>query len=303
MTSSGVYNGSVSVVIPCYNSTGTIRQCLSALHEQTRQPDEIIVVNSSQDDLLEICRSSFPTVKVIQLTERTSTGGAVNRGVREANGEIVAIIDSDCLAAPRWLELHLTARQRPEVHAVTGSLGPAPDEDVYLLVDRLLCGSHQSPAMESGWRPTGASGNFSVEKAKFENVGGFPEGFRINADFQFCVKLVEKYGPIWFEPAAEVAHVSLRNRNEESLISHQYSLGQCWANGRRACDRLSGAFVARHPFLAPALYPYRIGLLLWRYARYDSRDLRDMFRHSRLWLKAYSAWWKGLWDGLHEAGP
>lgn len=56
----------VSVVIPSYNSAKTIRDCLRAVLDQTRPAEEVIVVDSSDDETPEIIRGQFSQVKLIQ---------------------------------------------------------------------------------------------------------------------------------------------------------------------------------------------------------------------------------------------
>ena len=60
----------VSVVLPAYFSDGSIAQCLDAIHAQTFQDFEVIVVNSSPESRTkEIVTSRFPRV----IFEQSST--------------------------------------------------------------------------------------------------------------------------------------------------------------------------------------------------------------------------------------
>jgi glycosyltransferase involved in cell wall biosynthesis len=95
----------ISVIIPSYNSEKTIKQCLGSLINQTYEGEyEIILVDSSNDKTLEIVNSQYPNVKLVHLKSKTDPGTARNIGIRQARGEIIALIDSDCFAMTDWLK-------------------------------------------------------------------------------------------------------------------------------------------------------------------------------------------------------
>jgi cellulose synthase/poly-beta-1,6-N-acetylglucosamine synthase-like glycosyltransferase len=94
----------VSIVIPVYNGASTIRLCLDAILSQDfpREQFEVIVVdNNSTDGTPEIVKQ-YP---VLLLYERELQGphAATNTGVRQAQGDIVAFTDSDCIPQRGWL--------------------------------------------------------------------------------------------------------------------------------------------------------------------------------------------------------
>ena len=72
---------SVSILVPCYDSRDTIGACLESLMQQ--DPDigrEIIVVDSSPDDMTAWISRSFPQVILIRSKERLLPGVARNAG-------------------------------------------------------------------------------------------------------------------------------------------------------------------------------------------------------------------------------
>ena len=76
----------VSVVIPSYNSRGTIRACLeSVLGQETELTYEVLVADSSDDGTDEIIRADFPGVRLIHSRERlTGSGSGCAGGPRSA---------------------------------------------------------------------------------------------------------------------------------------------------------------------------------------------------------------------------
>jgi GT2 family glycosyltransferase len=79
--------------------------CLNALRQQTFRDFEIIVVdNASTDGSLELLARDYPEARVISLETNRGFAPAVNAGIRAARGEIVALLNNDTEADPRWLE-------------------------------------------------------------------------------------------------------------------------------------------------------------------------------------------------------
>jgi glycosyltransferase involved in cell wall biosynthesis len=89
----------VSVVIPAYNAASTIAETLESVISQTYNPIEVIVADDgSTDQTAEIIKSRFPTVKYC-FQENKGVSAARNLGIRNANGSLIAFVDSDDL----WL--------------------------------------------------------------------------------------------------------------------------------------------------------------------------------------------------------
>jgi len=85
----------VSVVIASYRHSDLLNKCLDSLKNQTVAPDEIIVAFDSPHYLNGIKTVSSAT---------TGVSAARNVGCDEATGDILAFIDDDAEADPRWIE-------------------------------------------------------------------------------------------------------------------------------------------------------------------------------------------------------
>ncbi len=94
----------ISVVIPVYNGARYLRETLDSVRWQTRQPDEIIVVDDgSTDDTPEILQAETG-IQVIR-QENQGAGAARNRGIQHATGELIAFLDADDIWLPEKLEI------------------------------------------------------------------------------------------------------------------------------------------------------------------------------------------------------
>lgn len=99
-------NQKVSVIIPVYNGEKTLRQCLDSVLNQTYKDYEVIVIdNNSTDRTKEIIKefqSRNEKIKYIFEAYR-SRGAARNAGILATREDIIAMIDSDCIAPKKWL--------------------------------------------------------------------------------------------------------------------------------------------------------------------------------------------------------
>lgn len=104
-------NIDISVVIPMYNSERTIERALNSVINQTYQGIiEIIIINDgSKDNSLKIVNKYKDNLKkenidiVIINKENGGVSSARNIGLKKANGEYIALLDSD----DEWLEKKL----------------------------------------------------------------------------------------------------------------------------------------------------------------------------------------------------
>jgi glycosyltransferase involved in cell wall biosynthesis len=98
----------VSVIIPVYNVETLVGETLESVLQQTYQDFEILVVNDgSTDGSLSICQGFVdPRIRIISQQNR-GLAGARNTGIRHAQGEYLAFLDSDDLWLPKKLESHV----------------------------------------------------------------------------------------------------------------------------------------------------------------------------------------------------
>lgn len=87
----------VSVILATYNEAENIETMIHAILENVRDPVEVIVVDDDSPDLTWKIASDLGDVRV-KVVRRIGTRGlasAINRGVIESSGEIVAWMDAD----------------------------------------------------------------------------------------------------------------------------------------------------------------------------------------------------------------
>jgi len=113
------YRPVVSVVVVNYNRLDLLKSCLESLSVQLFRDFEVIVVdNGSRDGSVRLIRTEIGKLvdKAVFLDENTGFTGGCNRGIEEASGLYVALINNDAEADPHWLsELVKAASENPSV--------------------------------------------------------------------------------------------------------------------------------------------------------------------------------------------
>ncbi|KAA0919032.1 glycosyltransferase family 2 protein [Dietzia sp. ANT_WB102] len=91
----------ISVVIPVLDDARELEGCLAALAEQTRLPDEVVVVdNGCSDDSVAVALGAAARVVA---EPRRGIPAAAATGYDSATGDIIARLDADSRPGPEWL--------------------------------------------------------------------------------------------------------------------------------------------------------------------------------------------------------
>ncbi len=85
-----------SVVIPNYNGSKYLKNCLLSLQKCEDEDFEVIVVDNGSTDGSDVLPDSLNlNVRLLKLNENTGFAHAVNVGIREAKGEYVILLNND----------------------------------------------------------------------------------------------------------------------------------------------------------------------------------------------------------------
>lgn len=110
----------ISLITVNYNTRECLDELLASIRNQTRQPDEVILVdNGSSDGSVEFLSQAHGWVKVVPLPTNRGFAAGANAGVNAATGDLIALVNSDVVLDERWLEKLNEALERdPTVGAV-----------------------------------------------------------------------------------------------------------------------------------------------------------------------------------------
>ncbi|MFZ1135533.1 MAG: glycosyltransferase [Candidatus Korobacteraceae bacterium] len=99
----------VSIIIPCYNTSAFVADTLKSVFAQTYKDYEAVVVNDGSPDTPQLEQAIAPwRDRIVYVhTDNCGLAGARNNGIRVARGELLALLDSDDLWEPNYLEVQV----------------------------------------------------------------------------------------------------------------------------------------------------------------------------------------------------
>lgn len=277
----------VSIVIPAFRSQATLGRCLEHVLDQDLPPSagfEVLVIDSSPDDATAAVARRYPAVRLERSEVRLLPHAARNLAIRQARGELLALIDPDVYPVRDWLRTLVAAYEARQVP----------------LVGSLVC--HGSRWLDVGvhickfskWLPGGApravdmspTANMLIDRATYDASGGF-DGEQMQGDASFSWKLRSAGHTLWFEPRAEVAHHHLCGW--QGFLRERYRRGvefaalrSDWEGHGRGRSLL---------YLAVSLLPIRFARIVLLVAA-DCRGagmLRELVSTAPVWLSGHAA--------------
>ncbi len=249
----------MSVIVVAYNAARTIRACLQALQPQLGRDCELIVVDSSDDGTAGIVAQEFPRAVLVRSERRLAPGAARNRGLLAARGDVIAFVDSDCVAGPAWLATLRGAHDRLPAAAIGGAIELAPPSRA-IAWGAYLCEF-------SSWMPIGPrrtvrdipTCNLSYKRWALERFGPFREsGYSSDTALNWRLA-VAGHAPL-FLPELRVAHASLTHLGR--FLHKQLMHGTAFARMRcaeHALGRAARAGLGGGCLILPAILLGRIG--------------------------------------------
>ena len=231
-----------SVIIITRNRPQMVRECLEHLGRQTRQPDEIIVVDSSTGEETQAVLDSYPEVVRLRIPNgRNNMPQARNLGIAHARGEVIAFLDDDSYAHPDWLARLVAHYHDPTVGGVGGRLidplRPPIGEEVgsvrisshIKITANFVIDTGQSVEVEHL-----SGGTMSFRKAILTEIGGFDPHYTGGNQLEetdVCVRVKAAGYRLVYEPSAVVDHLSVRSQAFKGRpgISHRFHEAKNWA--------------------------------------------------------------------------
>lgn len=181
----------LSVLIPAFNAERFVERAIQSALRQTRQPDEIVVVDDGSRDATAALTSALARVDSrIKLISQENGGlsNARNRGISEASGDFIALLDADDLWHRQHLEFVFRAIARdpsttwistdwqPFTDGETPVESPIPDTPS-ARYDYFLYAAYRNRLLPSAT---------IIARSALLEVGGFPGDVRRSAEDKIC---------------------------------------------------------------------------------------------------------------------
>jgi glycosyltransferase involved in cell wall biosynthesis len=204
----------VSVIIPTYRRPRYLEHCLSALAEQHRPADEVLVVIRKDDEESGTVVGQAPDARSVVVDE-PGVLAAMAAGVRAATGHILIFVDDDVRARPRWLECLIPHFADAGVGAVGGRdviLRPAQAGPSTTDVGRVtrwgrVIGNHHLGEGPPRDVEVLKGANMAFRRSALAlPIGLRGEGAQVNYEVPTCIWAAERGWRLVYDPGALVDH-------------------------------------------------------------------------------------------------
>jgi hypothetical protein len=243
----------VSLVVPSYNVEQYVAEAIDSALAQTYRPLEIVVVDDgSTDSTADVVHAYLGHPEVVYVhQENRGLAGARNRGIAEARGDVIGLLDADDVWMPQKVERAVAyLGEHPEVGWVT--------TDCYLLRDHTPTEERyygdmvpvEFPEPGPAQLDAIAQRNYMsvachIRRELFDRFGVFDESLRRTEDYDLWLRFLlggTSVGRIdeplgWYRLHAGALSANLQAQWESHLTVLERHLPALWERGARGAAR------------------------------------------------------------------
>jgi len=206
----------VSIVVPVLNRKELIGKCIESLLKLDYPSFEVVVVDNGSTDKTREIVSNYPVRLVVK--EGGGPYVARNEGIRQANGEIVAFTDSDCVVAQNWLLNLIRNYTNDKIGGVCGEIfSYTPRTIAEKFADLIGVQRVGKLNLTNQWAllrrdsnrflfPDSVAANASYRKRVLKEINGFDEEIISGGDVEIGWRVLDAGYDLIFDPEAVVWH-------------------------------------------------------------------------------------------------
>ncbi len=274
----------ISIVVPAYNRARELERCLRSLFalDYPAHCLEIIVIDDASTDetgsmLRRMAREAAARdleMRVLCHKQRQGVGISRNTGAGAARHDLIAYLDSDCVASPGWLRELVPAFQDERVAAVGGMIR-AYDRKSLLgryedVRSSLFMGMQPQQVRLEGPLTYLPTANMLLRRAAWQQLSGFAPMTQ-GEDVDFCRRLLISGASMRYLPQGVVYHDYRTTLGAFLRIRFAYASAEATLLQRHPTERRILLLPPEQATFAAALIGGAWGTL-WRYMRSPCRN-------------------------------
>lgn len=300
-----------SIIICTRNRPDELMRCLESIAAQTRLPDEVVIVDAS-DDEMPVSRpvDQFSSLRMTVIRSSPSTTRQRNIGIDASQGDVVFFFDDDVILEPDYLDQVVTFYEQDAAQAVGGVHGLITGMEFSWLAHKKRLLYHRLFFLHHNDRTAGLlpSGNCTLldmaasqtcyakepirvylmsscmasfrrqvlQEFRFDEHFAGCAGYEHGEDMDLSHRIAQKYS-LFCLPAAHLEH------RQSPKHTGWYQTQDYWRVSMYTQIRFFRKHLATHPLNYLALLWSWVGLLLF-YGVLRRNDIA----------------WRGIWEGIRE---
>jgi len=192
----------VTIITATFNSAQTLALNLNSVARQSyKNIEHIIIDNCSTDGTLELASSYEHIFRIISEKDK-GIYDAMNKGIANATGDIIGILNSDDYLANEHTIANIVSEfKTTNAQAIYGNLIYVDNKHPEKIKRVWISGGYDPKLFYSGWmlpHPT-----FYVKREVYEQYGLYNDSFKYAADYEMILRLLLKH-KINISPMREV---------------------------------------------------------------------------------------------------
>ncbi|MGC2372263.1 MAG: glycosyltransferase [Solirubrobacteraceae bacterium] len=193
----------VSLISTVFNEVELLERWLESIRRQTRQPDEIVIVDAGSSDgtieSLERAAASMDLPIRVVVVPGANISEGRNRAIEEAAHDIIAATDAGTQLDERWLEHLVQPFVDLTVDVSSGFYRPAGRNDFERILAAVLV-PRLSEIDPDTFLPSSRSVAF--RRSAWQSAGGYPEWLLVVEDLVFDMSMRDAGAKFVFTPDA-----------------------------------------------------------------------------------------------------
>jgi glycosyltransferase involved in cell wall biosynthesis len=181
----------VSIITIAYNSAATIEDTIvSVINQDYGNIEYIIIDGGSKDETLNIVNNYKDKIATIVSEQDKGIYDAMNKGISNATGDIVGILNSD--------DIYADAKVISDIVKTIGDQDAIYADLVYVKRDATdevtrywKSGKYKKGAFLKGWMPPHPT--FFVKKSIYDQYGTYNLALKSAADYECMLRLIHKH--------------------------------------------------------------------------------------------------------------
>jgi glycosyltransferase AglI len=219
----------ISVIVPVYNDPGGLKNTLNSLVKQqypTNLFEVIVADNGSTEKTLSLIDNFIARhpdiIRKVEENNIQSSYAARNKGIKKAQGEIMAFIDSDMTVKENWLRKIFNTLAKHNIDCLICNLQVTNRRNsIFALYDKMVAFPIEKYVKKSHSTPVGCMVTY---KEIFNKVGFFDQHLISGGDLEFGNRIFEKGYKIAFAKDIVMKHPA--RETAKQLFSKHLRVGR-----------------------------------------------------------------------------
>ena len=225
----------ISIITPTFNSSKTISDTLISIMGQTYQNFEHIIIDGfSTDNTLKICNEISPNSIIISETD-FGIYDAMNKGIKIASGDIIAILNSDDFYFDNNVldNINQAFTQDNTLDIIYANLLYVSPKNINKISRNWISEPYYQNFFEDTKVPPHPT--LFIKKNVFLNVGIFNLNYKLAADYDFMFRLfkLHNFKSLYINKYfIKMRLGGATNKNISNIFIQNIEIYRCWKNNK-----------------------------------------------------------------------